>query len=361
VDVEQVRHRFAQAPRVARRRVRPSAARLVEAAVAAAIAWLLASLVPGHPSPVFAPIATLIALTASPGQRGRQAAQLILGILIGIVLSDLFVVAFGRGTWQLALIVLVGMVVTTAVGLPSFMVSQVAIWGVIVLSLHGGYLAAAGRFVDGLIGVGVALVFSQLLFPVDPLELVESRGRPVYLQVAEALRGLAAAVEDVDEERAREALATAERLERQPLREALSTAHDVVRRAPRRRGRRSPLESWRRAAAELDASERDLVVLATGIVRAVRGEEPCPGELVDALRAAAEAYERLPDVLAGGDGRDAFERCARLAADAARAVDGESGFGLEIAVRQLGALVRDARRAAGGDEEEQELQLPTGV
>jgi uncharacterized membrane protein YgaE (UPF0421/DUF939 family) len=295
MELEPVHRRLAAAPRVALSRVRPSLPRLAEAAVAAAIAWLLARLIPGHASPVFAPIATLIALTAGPGQRGRQAAQLLVGILIGIVLSDIFVVAFGRGTWQLALIVLIGTVLTTAVGLPSFMVAQVAIWGVIVLSLHGGYLAAAGRFVDGLIGAGIALVFSQLLFPVDPLELVESQARPVYQHVAGVLWKLAKALEAGDEDAARGALDATERLDDRGLREALQTAREVVRRAPRRRARRERLDAWAEVVGRLDETERHLTVLATRILRGVGDGEPPPEDVHASLREAAELYEQLPD------------------------------------------------------------------
>ena len=358
MEVDSLRGRLAAAPGVAVDRVRPSAGRIAEAAVAAAIAWLLAGLIPGHPSPVFAPIAALIALTASPGQRGRQAAQLILGILIGVVVANLFVVALGRGAWQMALLVLLALTLTTAAGLSAFMVAQAAIWSVIVLSLHGGYSAAAGRLLDGLVGAAVAVVFTQLLFPVDPIGLIEGAGRPFYTRLADVLRRLGDAVEQGDEEAARDALSAAEQLDDRRLREALHVAREIVRRAPRRRRRRSPVSDWSRAAGRLDATERDLVVLATGVVRAVRSEERPPPELADGLRAAAELYEQLPDLVAEDATREPFDRCAARAVAAARAIDEDSGFGVEIAVRQLGALVRDARRAAGDEEAEQQSELP---
>ena len=287
--------RLADAPHAAYDRVRPRAVPIAEAAVAAAIAWFLARLIPGHSSPLFAPIAALIALTATPGQRGRQATQLILGILIGIVVANVFVVAFGRGTWQLAVVVALAMTLTTAAGLPSFMVAQAAIWSVIVLSLHGGYTAAAGRFVDGLVGAGVALVIVQVLFPVDPLDLVESAARPVYGHVGDVLRHLAEALEDGDEDAARDVLAAVERLDDRNLREALQTAREVARRAPRRRPRRARLEAWAEAVSRLDETERTLAVLGTRALEAVRDGAPPPEDALAALREAAELYEQLPE------------------------------------------------------------------
>ena len=360
MDALMLRRRATAVPEAVGGRLRPALPRIAQSAAAAAIAWLLAGLIPGHPSPVFAPIAALIALTATPGRRGRQAVQMILGILIGIVVADLFVVALGRGTWQLMVVVALAMTATTAAGLSSFMVAQASIWAAIVTALHGGYLAAAGRFVDGLIGAGVALVFVQLLFPVDPAELVDSAARPLYARIRVVLERLARALEEHDQDAARNALSAAEAIDDRALREAVAVAREVARRAPRRRRRRGWLEAWARAAGELDAIERDLVVLATGVLRSVRSGEARPAGLVSALRALAEVYGSLPELIADeDDAQELLDRCTASAAETAKALD--DGFGAEMAVKQLGALVRDARRATGTDEGEREPEVPAGI
>ncbi len=66
--------------KLARRRweaLRPSLWRITQAAVAAALAWRLARLIPHHLRPFFAPVAAVIAMGAVPGMRGRQALELI--------------------------------------------------------------------------------------------------------------------------------------------------------------------------------------------------------------------------------------------------------------------------------------------
>src|SRR5207248_11025012 len=57
---------------------------LVQTAVAAALAWLLAEKLLGHRSPFFAPIAAIVSLAATRGQRSRRAVELMLGVAIGI-------------------------------------------------------------------------------------------------------------------------------------------------------------------------------------------------------------------------------------------------------------------------------------
>ena len=64
-------------------RLRENLFPVVQTAGAAALPWLLASVLLGHSSPVFAPIAAIVALGATRGQRARQAIELMLGVALG--------------------------------------------------------------------------------------------------------------------------------------------------------------------------------------------------------------------------------------------------------------------------------------
>src|SRR5438132_10763427 len=73
---ELVRQALARSSRSARARLsrlRRAAGPIAQAAVAAAAAWVLARLLPGHSTPFFAPIAAIITLTATRGRRVRHA------------------------------------------------------------------------------------------------------------------------------------------------------------------------------------------------------------------------------------------------------------------------------------------------
>ncbi len=90
-------------------RWRRSALPIVQAAVAAGLAWLIAAHIVGHRSPFFAPIAAVIALGFTLDQRLRRAIELIVGVSLGVGVGDLFISVIGTGPWQIALVVALAM------------------------------------------------------------------------------------------------------------------------------------------------------------------------------------------------------------------------------------------------------------
>src|SRR6266446_7502025 len=79
--------------------LRQSLPRVVQASVAAGLAWWLAHLIPHHPRPFFAPIAAVIAMGAPTGTRGRQAVDLLVGVMLGIGIAAAIAAVVGTGTW----------------------------------------------------------------------------------------------------------------------------------------------------------------------------------------------------------------------------------------------------------------------
>ena len=62
-----------------------------QCAVAAGVAWLVAADLLGHPTPFFAPVAAVVALGTSYGQRLRRVAEVTIGVAVGVFLADLLV------------------------------------------------------------------------------------------------------------------------------------------------------------------------------------------------------------------------------------------------------------------------------
>src|SRR3712207_9572953 len=85
-------------------RLRSKGWHLGQAAVAAGVAYWLASDVLGHPTPFFAPIAAVVCLGTSYGQRLRRVAEVTLGVAVGVLIADLLVLALGTGPWQISLV-----------------------------------------------------------------------------------------------------------------------------------------------------------------------------------------------------------------------------------------------------------------
>ena len=187
------------------RRVRAEFWGILQTTVAAGSAWALASLL--HPHPYFAPAAAVIALGVSRGGRTIRAIELTAGVAVGILIADVIVRALGANTLVLMLVVALSMAAALLLGAGAILVNQAAISGIlIVATLQPGASPSPSRFLDALIGGAVALLVGQVLFPRDPVRAMAKAARPVVSDLSVALKALAEALRDGDEQRARRAL-----------------------------------------------------------------------------------------------------------------------------------------------------------
>ena len=164
-------------------RVREAAWPVAQAAVAAGIAWTLAQVVLGHPQPVFAPSAAVVALAASVGGRGTQAAEMLLGVAVGVVAGEGLVLVLGAGAPEVALASSAAMLVMAAVEISPLPLIQAGSSAVLVVALQIPS-SGAGRMLDALVGGVVALLFRQILFPPSPVSLLKDAGRRALDSVA---------------------------------------------------------------------------------------------------------------------------------------------------------------------------------
>ena len=109
---------------------------LGQTAAAATIAYLIATDVFGHSKPVFAPIAAIITLGITVGQRGRRAFELALGVAVGIAVADGLVLLIGPGAVPLALVVLLAMAAAIFLGSGQIFATQAAMSAVLVVVLQ---------------------------------------------------------------------------------------------------------------------------------------------------------------------------------------------------------------------------------
>ena len=89
---------------------------ILQTAVAASLAWFLASAVLGHGQPYFAAIAAVISTGVVVGQEGRRAVELVFGVACGLAVADLLVVLIGTGTVQIGVVVALAMAVAWLLG-----------------------------------------------------------------------------------------------------------------------------------------------------------------------------------------------------------------------------------------------------
>jgi Fusaric acid resistance protein-like len=178
---------------------------LLQSTAAATAAWVIAKYLVDHREPFFAPVAAVVALNASRGERGSNAVRLLVGVVVGIVVGELAVGALGGGYGTLALATFAAMAVAVALGGVRITIGQAAVSAILTVAVADGQ-AGPQRLVDALIGAGTALVFSQLLFSPEPVALLRRAESAALEDMGDGLELTARALEGDDEKLAEQAL-----------------------------------------------------------------------------------------------------------------------------------------------------------
>ena len=191
-----LRHRIEQTTSVVRDRLTAHTWSVVQATLAAVIAWTVAGgLVQDH-SPFFAPIAAVIALNASGGERGSNALKLLTGVFIGIGAGELALAADVGELVTMSAATLLAMLVAVAINAERIVIGQAAASAILTTIFIGDGSPGIDRLVDALIGAGVALVFSQLLFPARLVALLRRIEVDALGEMSGMLTGVAQALDE---------------------------------------------------------------------------------------------------------------------------------------------------------------------
>jgi hypothetical protein len=328
---------------------------VVQTAAAAALAWLVATAVLGHPNPVFAPIAAIVSLGATRGQRARRAVELMLGVAVGITAGDLLTSVIGVGVWQLAVIVGLAMAAAISLGAGLLLLSEAGVSATLVATVQQttqGFPPT--RLLDVLVGGTVALIFSQVLFPVHPVRLVRGEAEAMVGELAGTLRAIANAIEERDPDTAQAVLGQARRISIAwgRFEQALGLGGEAARFAPARRHHRGPLGVYRDIGHPLDLIVSDVGVLARTAVRVLRVGDPIPPGLPAALRELAAASDALAARIGAVEDDPEVSAPALRAVAAATALPttGQSPW-LGVLVAYTQATAADLLRALGTDRD----------
>jgi len=329
---------------------------LLQTAAAATIAYLVATELVGHARPFFAPIAAIITLGVTVGQRRRRAVELALGVAVGIAVADGLVLLTGPGAGALALVVLLAMATALFLGSGQIFATQAAVSAVLIAVLQppGDGLSGA-RFVDALVGGGIALLVNSLLLPANALLLVRRAAEPVLDELALTLESIAQAIEARDREQAERALLRARDLDELEarLQEAVAVSRETTRFAPARRRDRPHVDFYADAAAQIDLAIRNVRVLARGAVRGARLEENVPPAVATAVRDLGEAVSSLREALVDPGRAGAVREPALRAAARATLVLQETGnLSVTVVVGQVRSTAVDLLRGSGLTYEE---------
>ena len=336
-------------------RVRGGLALALQSGVAAGLAWFIAHEVIGRPTPFFAPIAAVITLASSVGQRVRRTAELVVGVAIGIGIGDSLILLIGSGPWQIGLVVILAIVVATAVGGGTPLVIQSASSAVLVATLTAATGLPWTRFFDALVGGAVGLTVMTILLPLNPLTVVRRAADPALRALAGGLRRVGAGLADRDPDEVEAALQGLRAAEGTfaAFAAAVAAASENVAFAPARWRNRGALAEYVDGAAQITYALRNSRVLTRRVLTALNDEEPIPPVLPTSIKLLGDAVDLLREEWAKGVEPTATrERAMRAAAESGRAYDEGVGFSGGVVVAQVRTTVADLLRATGIDHAE---------
>jgi uncharacterized membrane protein YccC len=318
---------------------------ILQTALAATTAWYAAVLLLPDGRPSFASIAAVICLGASYGQRGSKALQLIAGVVLGICVASLLVALIGTGSLQIGLMVVLAMSAAVLLRGGELLVAESAVSAILLVSLDPNTSDVSftlNRVLEGLIGGGVALAVTSLVFPPDPALHVGRSAQAVFAGLGAALERLSGALVAADEGAAAAALAEARALDALvgEFDEALRIGRETAWLSPRRRILLADLERYAASFGQVDFAVRDTRVLARHAVRLARSGDPIDAALPDAVRELGLAVWSLAGAYEQPERADAVRGHALRAG----ALAGEVGGG-EVSA-QIRSTAVDLRRAA---------------
>ena len=327
---------------------------LVQTAVAASVAYFLAVILFGHERPFFAPVAAVICLGVTLGQRWRRAVELVFGVAVGLMVADLLVLVIGTGAARIGAVVLLAMAAAVFFGARPLLVNQAAISAVLVVLLQPPNDAFdPARFLDSLAGGVVALAVNYL-FPINPERLVERAARPVFDELAAVLEEISGALRDGDRDAAERALVRARTIDDEQVSsfyEALAAGHETARISPTRRRALEHLELYANAGTRIDLAVINTRVLARGAANALRRGDPVPPPLPEAVLDLARAVRALADYLEESGEPDEARRFALEAARKATEILKERhDLAASVLVGQVRSAAVDILRSTGMDQ-----------
>ncbi|MCZ4499577.1 MAG: hypothetical protein JWQ74_2130 [Marmoricola sp.] len=330
-----------------------------QCSVAAAVAWFVAADLFGHTTPFFAPIAAVVSLGTSYGQRLRRVAEVTLGVAVGVFLGDLLTHGLGSGGWQIGLIVSLAMISALLLDAGQIFVTQAAVQAIVVSTLVPDPGRAFVRWTDALIGGAVALVAATVV-PRAPLRRPREQAAVVVRKISVLLRASATSVEDGDVERALATLADARRTDTliAELRTASDEGLSVLASSPFRWRHKGGVRQMAELVEPLDFALRNTRVVARRVAVAAYRHEPVPPGYAVFLRDLADVTDAMAvELRADWMAEIARDQLVALA-HASSHLERTTVLSAEVVLASVRSLIADLLAVSGMDPLEATDQIP---
>jgi uncharacterized membrane protein YgaE (UPF0421/DUF939 family) len=331
-------------------RLRSKSWQVGQCAIAAGVAWFVAADLIGHTSPFFAPVAAVVSLGTSYGQRLRRVSEVSLGVAIGVFTGDALTHVLGSGGWQIALIVSLAMVSALLLDAGAIFVTQAAVQAIVVSTLVPDPGKAFLRWTDALIGGAVALVAATVV-PRAPLRRPRDQVAVVIRKISALLRSSADRIEDGDAELALATLADARRTDAliAELRAAADEGLSVLASSPFRYRHKGGVRQMAELVEPLDFALRSTRVLARRVAVACYRHEPIPPGYALFLRDLAEVTDLMVVELKADRMASAGLEPLLQLAQASAHLERTDVLSAEVVVAQVRSLIADLLAVGGMD------------
>ncbi|MDQ3386212.1 MAG: FUSC family protein [Actinomycetota bacterium] len=325
---------------------------VAQKALAAGMAYWIASSLLGHEDPAFASIAALISLAVTTGKEGSQVVELVFGVACGLTVADLLLSLIGSGALQIALVVGLATGLVTFFGGGALSITEAGVSALLMVILASPSSGMSGdRFIEALVGAGIALGLRAII-PSNPRRSVSQAAHPIFGEFVGVLENIYEALYTADLEQADDALRKSRRMDARVggFREALDAGYGTVRLSPPRRRALGHLGFYARAADQLDLAVRDSRGLARAAVAMVRAGGGSLEPLAESVLKLAQAVDALGVYLDSPDHPlDTREYALKAAGDATVVLHARNDLETNMLVGQIRSTALDLLQASGMD------------
>ncbi len=341
-------------------RIRSRLLFIFQSAIGAGLAFWFAVEVAGHQLPFFAPMATVIILGLSGGDRVKRAVELTFGCALGVGVGDLVVMQIGSGYWQMFVVIGLALTVASFMSKSGLVSNQMATGGILIATIMPpGDNAGFDRMGDALIG-GVVGILVIALLPSSPLRAGRQQvsnvlgiASSVLDDVAEALRAQDAGALDVALQAIRGSQNDVDKLNT-----AASSGKEQTDLSPFLWGSRGRIRSLFRILAPVDNMIRNSRVLARrAFILTEDGDEVSPEqiEIIEEIAAISlslsDLYERHREISEATEIPELVRRLRYLGARVGTEVAQDRVLSAQVVLAQSRSIIVDLLQICGMSRE----------
>jgi uncharacterized membrane protein YgaE (UPF0421/DUF939 family) len=332
---------------------------VAQCALAAGVAWWLASDVFGHQAPFFAPVAAVVSLGTSYGQRLRRVLEVTIGVALGVFGADLLVRLLGTEAWVIILVVGLSMSVALLLDNGQVFLIQAAVQSIVITALKPAPGQAFTRWTDALIGGAVALVAATVV-PAAPLRRPRENAAKVLRKIRDLLQAASDVMVDGDVDRAIALLAEARATDPlvRELQDAADEGLDVVASSPFRIRHAPGLRKMAELVEPLDRALRSTRVLVRNCAVAAYRRQPVPHAYAVITSELAAAVEVVALELDADRMATAAQSALVAVGVATSEVERSDDLSAEVILGQLRSVVADLLLLTGMDPFEATDAIP---